>query len=112
MKHLLFSVIAMLVAGPVVAFAQPQACGCYELNRRASGLQYASRYAQTNQYERQQLQQDSQNAFYVLNQSQQGYSTYQQEIMCSQENQRVNYNWVRWQPWVARNGADIGNPCE
>jgi hypothetical protein len=108
MKTILMS---LLLIGATPAFAYPTACGCHELNRRASGLDYASRYAYVSNNERQQLRQLADRGRAILQQSY-SYPTYQHENICSRGTQRLNSMWVRWQPWVAQSGADIGNPCE
>lgn len=103
-------VFVMLMMGSS-AFAYPQTCSCHELYRRASGLQFAADSAPTQPRERMRLRQASNHGFNVLNQSSR-YPYHRQDSICTQGNVDVDYLWVRWQPWVARSGGDVGNPCE
>jgi hypothetical protein len=86
------------------------ACSCYELDRRVQGLRFVVQNARLNRDERQSLRQEVQLGRAELQRSQ-NYNLIRQERICSRANQQLNYSWVQWQPWIARNRADIGNRC-
>lgn len=92
-------------------YGQPQTCSCVELQRRISGLSYVLNYGGCHDpREANMIRSQINSAQASLNQSQ--YEDYRrQEQTCSLANQNVNESWVRWQPWVARNGADTNYGC-
>lgn len=111
MNKILVLVIAVFAALPAVAnrFEQ-RACSCFELDRRVQGLEYVLRYARLDHLESRRIRNDVSAGKSTLRQSQY-LNGERQEQACSLGNQDVDQSWVRWQSWIARNGADIGNRC-
>lgn len=104
----------MLTTAGVMAVSQLAsaytACSCFELNRRVQGLEYALQSGRVggDYGSLQRNVQDGRNTLYQSSAS----NSSQQESVCSGANQRMDYDWSRWQPFVARSGRNIGNPCE
>ncbi len=86
------------------------ACSCYELDRRIVGLRYVVQNARIDRTERQHIRQKVQWGRSELARSQH-FNLRRQERICSRANMELNYSWTRWQPWIARQRADIGNRC-
>jgi hypothetical protein len=119
LKKIFLIAIAIFATAP--AFAQfdvrpnrPDrrgSCFCVELQRRVSGLNYVIRNAQLDSYEARDLRDDVYYGREALDDAMYADSA-EQDAICSRGNEDVDNSWRRWQPWVARRGADIGNRCE
>ena len=108
------TLVLMLTSASVMAASQLAsaytACSCFELNRRVQGLEYALQTGRVGG-EYGSLQRDVQDGRNTIYQAR-ALNPSQQESVCSGANQRMDYDWSRWQPFVSRSGRDIGNPCE
>jgi hypothetical protein len=110
MKSMILGAILTLMSASALAQSY-QACYCVELQRRVSGLEYLASYGPLSGWERNQVQNDINYGYDMMNRAQYAQSTEEANGICSQGNVGVDREWVRWQPWIAQHGADRGNYC-
>lgn len=106
MKKLLMTAVLLGTTFPVFG----QGCNCNELQRRLFGLQNVLNYQAAGA--------DAPRLSQVVRRGQRQYQRalrnpypQYQEGECSVGNQELNYDWIRWQAWLATQGLDPGNVC-
>lgn len=111
MKKIMAMILVISASAVSFGFGRgEQACSCNELERRISGLRYVLSYARLDHREAQNISSEVDYGMRQLSNSRY-QSVDQQESTCSIGNQGVDRSWVRWQPWVARQGADHDYGC-
>ena len=122
MRQVLFAMAFTVLAAPAFADVldredrRPPAyevnCNCMELQRRVRGLEIAAYRAPMGNYERERVRREAYEGGRYLAKASYTHDQSEKDRLCSLGNQEVDYAWVRWQPWLARNGYDHSTPCE